>query len=124
VFIQILVDEKINAGLAIQEELRKDRFKINSAFWCRIPESGYWRLVIASPLVDRIGPLEGYKRLHSVLDRLGIRGEFSGSISLLSPHDPTYQGLLEQAKGRGQFGVYANPLVPYNVFQDAYFYGS
>lgn len=119
--VQVLVEDQINAGREIQGELRKEGFRISNAFWCRMP-SGLWRLVIGSRIVDRIGGLEGYRRLNTVLDRLGLRISMSGSISLLSPEDPAYQRLLEYAKSSGQFGVSASPALPYNVFQDAYFY--
>lgn len=121
-FIQILVEEKINAGRAIVEALRQDGFPIAAAFWCRVPESGFWRLVIGSELIDRIGPLEGYRRLQEILRRLGVWNEFSGSISLLSPNDPAFQSLQEYARSPGQFGVSASFGAPYNTFQDAYFY--
>jgi hypothetical protein len=121
-YIQILVDQTIKEGLAILDALRKDRFPIAAAFWCRLPESGYWRLVVASKLIDRIGPLEGYKRLHGILDRLGLRAAFSGSVSLLSPSDPQFQRLREYAQGLGQFGVGAKPDGPLSVVQDAYIY--
>ncbi len=120
-FIQVLVDDKIKGGLAIVDALRQEKVPVSAAFWCRIPESGYWRLVIASQLIDRIGPLEGYRRLHEILRRLDLWEVFSGSVSLLSPSDPTFRSLQEYAQGPGQFGVsvFNGPPDP---FQDAYFY--
>jgi hypothetical protein len=124
VFIQILVDRQIEAGREIVEALRQDGFPIasRSAFWCRIPESGYWRLVIGSKLIDRIGPLKGYRRLHAILHRLNLWDEYSGSISLLSLGDPTFQSLRAYAESPGQFGVRASYESAYNPFQEAYFY--
>ena len=122
-FVQILVDRQIDAGRVVVDELRRDGFPISAAFWCRIPESRYWRLVIGSKLIDRIGPLEGYRRLHEILRRLKLWDEFSGSISLLSPNDPAFHRLQEYAESPGQFGVSATLDAPYNPFQDAYFYG-
>ncbi len=123
-FIQILVDRQIEAGRAIVEALRQDGFAITlrSGFWCRIPESGYWRLVIGSKLIDRIGPLQGYRRLHAILHRLNLWDEFVGSIYLLSPVDPTFQSLRAYAESPGQFGVRASYEAAYNPFQEAYFY--
>lgn len=119
-FLQVLVDEKIESGKRIIEALRRQRFSISSAFWCRMPESGYWRLVIASPMVDRIGPLAGYRSLNEILRNLGIWKEFSGIVSLLSPKDPTFINLLEYSQSPGQFQVPATQT--HNVFQDAYVY--
>jgi hypothetical protein len=105
VFVQVLVDEQIQAGVAIRDELRKAGFPIAAAFWYRSPESGLWRLVIGSKLIDRIGPLEGYKRLHKVLDRVASREELSGNISLLSANDPEFQRLLQYTNGPGESRV-------------------
>lgn len=121
-FVQVLVDEQIEAGRAVLDALRRDHVKIFDAFWCRVPESGYWRLVIASKLIDQIGSLEGYRRLRVILDRLGLWSALSGSISFLSPSDPTFQSLREYAHGPGQFRQQASYGIPYNPFQDAYFY--
>ena len=119
-FVQVLVDEQINAGRAIVDALRREHFPISTVFWYRIPESGYWRLVIASKLIDRIGSLEGYRRVHNILHKLGLWNTLSGSISLLSPSDPTFRNLHEYAQGPGQFGI--GPSELHNMFQDAYFY--
>jgi hypothetical protein len=121
VFIQVLVEKQIEAGQAIVDALRNSGFPITAAFWCRIPESGYWRLVIGSKLIDRIGPLEGYRRLHEILHRLGLWNELFGSISLLSPGDPTFHSLRETAERPGQFG-HRDYEASYYSFQDAYFY--
>ena len=120
-FIQVLVEDKIKGGLEIVDALRQEQIPVSTAFWCRVPESGYWRLVIASQLIDRIGPLEGYRRLHEILRRLDLWDAFSGSVSLLSPDDPAFRSLQDYAQGPGQFGagVFNGPP---NAFQDAYFY--
>lgn len=125
-FIQVLVEDKIKAGRAIQEQLLKDGFAINAAFWYRMPESGYWRLVIGSNRVDRLGPIKSYRHLHQAIARLGLpsglESDLFGSISLLSPQDPAFKRLLEEARSPGQFGVTWNSFAPPNPFQDAYFY--
>jgi len=120
-YIQVLVEDKIEAGKSILAELANSGFEIERAFWYRIPD-GFWRLVIGSATVDRIGPLEGYHRLHEILNRLQLRDGLTGSIALLGLSDPGYQNLVRDAEGPGQFGVRANPLFQPNPFQDAYFY--
>jgi len=126
VLIQVLVEDKIKAGKAIQDELRKDRFPINAAFWYRMPESGYWQLVIGSNRVDQLGPIKSYRQLHQAVARLrlpsGLESDLFGSISLLSPQDPAFKRLLEEAKSPGQSGVSWTSFAPPNPFQDAYFY--
>lgn len=123
-YIQVLVEEQISAGRRVVEALRREGFPISRhhAFWCRVPDSAYWRLVIGSRIVDKIGPLATYGRLHDVLRKLNM-WDLSGSISILSPTDPTFKDFLEYAHSPGQFGMAPALTQNYNVFQDAYFYG-
>ncbi len=123
-YIQVLVEEQISAGQKVVEELRREGIPISRqhAFWCRVPDSAYWRLVIGSRIVDKLGPLATYGRLHNVLRKLHV-WDLSGSISILSPNDPTFKYFLEYAHGPGQSGVSAAMPPNHNVFQDVYFYG-
>ncbi len=121
-FIQVLVREQVEMGAQIVEALRKNRFPISGAFWYRLPESGFWRLVIGSKLVDKIGPLEGYRRLHGILEQMGVLALFSGSISLLGAGDPDFLSLRSYALGPGQFNVGPSFGEGPNPFQDAYVY--
>jgi HEPN domain-containing protein len=120
VFIQILVGEHVEMGKRIVEALRKDHFPILGAFWYRMPESGFWRLVIGSKLVDKIGSLEGYKRLHRILERLEAITPFSGSISLFGAHD--FRREREDALGPGQFDASPTLGAGSSPFQEAYIY--
>lgn len=121
-FIQVLVSDQVETGKRIVEALRKDRFPISGAFWYRMPESGFWRLFIGSRLVDRIGPLEGYKRLHRILAQMGVLTPFSGSIALLGADDPQFLRRRSYALGVGQFNAGPNFVEGSNSFQDAYVY--
>jgi hypothetical protein len=105
VFIQVLVSEQVEMGRRVVEALRKNKFPISAAFWYRMPESGFWRLVIGSSRVDKIGPLEGYRRLHAILAQMGLPALFSGSISLLGSGDPEFLRLRSEAFGPGQFNA-------------------
>jgi hypothetical protein len=109
-------------GARILEALQKNQFPISGAFWYRMPESGFWRLVIGSKLVDKIGPLEGYRRLHGILAQMGLLALFSGSISLLGADDPDFLNLRSYALGPRQFNVGPSFGEGTNPFQDAYVY--
>jgi hypothetical protein len=122
VFIQVLVNEQVEMGARVVEALRKNKFPISAAFWYRLPESGFWRLVIGSRLVDKIGPLEGYRRLHAILAQMGLLALFSGSISLLGSSDPDFRSMRSEALGAGQFNAGPRLAGTSNSFQDAYVY--
>jgi hypothetical protein len=63
--------------------------RVRAAFWWYFPESQEWRLVIATPLVDEVGPLLGYgviqKKLSTITPPLTLNLQ---NISLISPKDP------------------------------------
>lgn len=109
-------------GARIVDALQKKNFRVSGAFWYRMPESGFWRLVVGSKLVDRIGPLEGYRRLHGILAQMGLLALFSGSISLLGASDPDFLSLRSYVLGPGQFNVGPSFGEGPNPFQDAYVY--
>jgi hypothetical protein len=56
----ILVVNRIGAGEELLKELRESGFPVDVAFWTEDPEFSTWRLVIASPEVDRKGLLKAY----------------------------------------------------------------
>jgi hypothetical protein len=119
-FIQILVGEHVEMGKRIVEALRKDHFPIMGAFWYRMPDSGFWRLVIGSKLIDKIGGLEGYRRLHRILKQLGAMTSFSGSISLFGSYDFRWE--KESALGPGQIEATPSWGAASTPYQEAYVY--
>ena len=65
---KILVSELVADGEKLVNALERHRFRIDSAFWIQPEgESGDWILVIASPVVDLVGPLTAYQRIQRVL---------------------------------------------------------
>jgi len=64
---RILVSDLLAEGQRLLEALARNRFPMVAALWSYFPESMEWRLVIVSPVVDRIGPLRAYRRIQRVL---------------------------------------------------------
>lgn len=89
-FIQVLVNEQVDMGARIVDALQKKNFRVSGAFWYRMPESGFWRLVVGSKLVDRIGPLEGYRRLHGILAQMGLLALFQEAFLYSAPPTRTF----------------------------------
>lgn len=80
----ILVTESLsssmmNAGAKLIERLDAKQSEIKSAFWLYFSEDKTWKLIIASPLVDAIGPREFYKK---VVDANSLASEKEDVISL------------------------------------------
>lgn len=80
----ILVTESLsssmmNAGTKLIERLDAKQSEIKSAFWLYFSEDKTWKLIIASPLVDALGPREFYKK---VVDANSLASEEEDVISL------------------------------------------
>jgi len=58
-----LSDSMIKAGAKLIERLDTEQAEIKSAFWVYFSEDKAWKLIIASPLVDSLGPREFYRKV-------------------------------------------------------------
>ena len=121
-FTTILVGENISYGKTLLEKLPSFGFPVVEAFWYQFPDSGSWRLVIASPRLQKLGPLAAYTALRDILRKIKSRLSIS-EISFLSPNSPRYQDMRNAAFGPGGMGVGAASGVSRDiVFSDAYLY--
>lgn len=53
----------MDAGAKLIERLDAKQSEIKSAFWIYFSEDKTWKLIIASPVVDTMGPREFYKKI-------------------------------------------------------------
>jgi hypothetical protein len=119
----VLVKELIDEGARVLHELDRRGYPVQGAFWLYLPESEYWRLVLASPLVDQQGPIPAYRDLREALRATKPSTLTLEDISVLSPDGQDYQALLGSAVGVGGLGFEAaRGRVSPVVFQDAYIY--
>lgn len=94
---EILVDEYINEAENLITELDDNKFIIDSALWYYFVEAEEWRLIIATPIVDKKGSLEAYKTIikfikdKNLFDKTPLR-----KLTVVSPHDPLIK-LLKMA---------------------------
>ncbi|MEO7649561.1 MAG: hypothetical protein ABIZ80_03770 [Bryobacteraceae bacterium] len=120
---KILVADYIQHGRDIIGALRNARFPITEAFWYDFPELDEWRLILASPIVHVMGPLEAYTLLNRVLSEIGNPLSVS-DISLFSPVSSEYRALRIAALGPGR--LRAGPATGRRKqdisFNDAYLY--
>ena len=82
----ILVEKDFKDGEILIQTLDETELKVHSAFWLYNSEADVWRLLIATPLVDKKGPLEVYKKINTVIDKIQQPFDISlQSISVISP---------------------------------------
>jgi hypothetical protein len=115
-YTTFLVNELIDEGRTLIEKLEEERFPMKAAFWFQIDESE-WRLIIASPVVDRDGPRGAYERLLKVFQRVPVRQLTFFNITMLSPRDEHYKEMRRSALGANRNGHIEN-----TAFYKAYVY--
>lgn len=120
-----LVEKDIKDGERLIRALDEADFQVHSALWFYLPESDKWRFIIASPLIDKEGPIKAYTCLRQKLANLSPSiGTSLKDISIVSPNDDLIK-LLKVAisTGPGISGIRFTRNVINNVFiEDVYIY--
>jgi hypothetical protein len=84
---ETLVDRYIDAGRQLIQDLDQVGFPVVAALWNFLPEEDEWRLLIASPQVNELGPLAAYKAVQEVLLQSPI-GLTVLDVSVVGPDEP------------------------------------
>lgn len=85
---KILVDADLKLGEKILDLLDAAKFTISVAIWILTEQDGEWKLVIGTPLYDKIGPLEAYGKLISALRRDNPESRDFDDVRLMSNREP------------------------------------
>ncbi len=64
---ETLVEDLIQSGQLLVDELPKRGFEVSAALWLKRSEDGKWYFYIVSPIVETDGIVEAYKRLHPLV---------------------------------------------------------
>lgn len=73
-------------------------FHVQAAFWLYRPEAMEWRLVVATPLVDKRGPFNAYSEIQGILRTIAPPLSISmQDISVVSPDDKLVSVLRKAA---------------------------
>lgn len=121
---RVLVSDLLAEGQRLLEALARNRFPMVAALWSYFPESMEWRLVIVSPVVDRIGPLRAYRRIHRVLATTKPSLLTLSDIAAFGSASQDYKNLRPMISSPGRLitGTEVNPIQPPVVAEDAYVY--
>ena len=93
-----LTKELKEMGRDMSLRLRERGFELVCSLWLYHPESNRWRLVLASPIVDREGPRKAYEIIEQILQENWEMGVWLRDISAVSPSDPLVQALRSLGK--------------------------
>ncbi|GAI16757.1 unnamed protein product [marine sediment metagenome] len=96
----ILVEKNIEEGKILVEALDRSLFTLKGALWYYYLKHDEWRLLLVSPLVDRLGPKRSYTIIQNVIQDLHLFSISIIDISVLSPKNRLIQ-LLKIALSTG-----------------------
>src|SRR5258708_379437 len=84
---EALVERTVDQGRRLVEALDQADFPVVAALWSFLPEEEEWRLLIASPRVNELGPLAAYTTIQDALIKRRI-DLLLHHISAVSPDGP------------------------------------
>lgn len=120
-----LVERDIEGGERLIVGLDDAGFQVYAAVWFYLSDSDEWRLLLASPFVEKEGPKKAYSFIQSVLKRLSPPSEISlKDISVLSPSHHLIR-LLRMAihTGPGISGIrFTRNVIDNTLIEDTYIY--
>ena len=92
-YVDALTTWDIDFGKQLWQALRNNKiFPANGVFWLLESENG-WRLLIASPRVDEVGPRKAYEELANITRGVVPGATQPSKVELISPRLPLYQAL-------------------------------
>jgi hypothetical protein len=122
---EILVTFPLQDGKRLIERLEDEGFDIRADYWGYFPEPDEWRLVIAMPDVDKIGPTKIYLQIIPILSSMEPPLHFGlDQIMLVSSNKRTIKALQRAYHvRRGEPGIRLkhSSVIGENV-EEAYLY--
>jgi hypothetical protein len=88
-----LVGKLVSDGARLLHELDSHDFPVYAMFWVHLVEEDYWRLVIASTLVEKEGGTASYKRLNLRLSANSDMAITLSDITLVEPDSPAFRSM-------------------------------
>jgi hypothetical protein len=83
-----LLPEVIEEGRRLLRAVHESQIDVKAAYWVFLSDLERWRLVIASRIYDRQGPIKTYSRFGAVYDRINPRLRIPiTDLELASPED-------------------------------------
>lgn len=120
-----LVEKDIDEGKRLIEELDKTDFQVQAALWFYLVDSDEWRLLVASPFVEKEGPRKSYNFIQTVLAKLSPPSEISvKDISVISPSNDLIKLIRSAIRiGPGISGIrFTRNVINNTLIEDAYIY--
>jgi hypothetical protein len=85
---ELLVDNEIDEGKRLVDQLARDGFEVTVAFWVTTSDEGRSHLYIASPSIEAGKVGEAYRRVYASLSRIPGAVNWSSAIKLINDKNP------------------------------------
>jgi hypothetical protein len=96
--VQPLTAEMIEAGARLVEQLDANQFQFDAAFWYLPPDSGDWKIVLATPTIHSDGPRRAYRKIQKILLDSGESELKLAMIAVLDSTDYLVEALRKAVK--------------------------
>jgi hypothetical protein len=93
---EVLVDDQIDDGQLLVEQLIKDNFNVSVAFWVKTNEDAAWQLYLAFPEGASDKSTEAYRKVYYSLDSISPVSISNSDISIINDNNPIAQAAIEQ----------------------------
>lgn len=116
-----LVDKYIEDGRILICALEKEKLIVDAAMWFYSEESDEWQLLIATPMVEEIGPKATYRKIQSILAGMPSLSISLMDISVLSPNSSLIN-TIRNAIGHSKDTVLKGTVLDGVLINNAYIY--
>jgi hypothetical protein len=104
-----LVENLIDDGQTLVEQLPLRGFDVTAAFWLRASEESKWHYYLVSPVVETEGLVRAYRRLHPLVRAMPQPFRINPlEIRLIAPSNPIARDVLDIL--RRTFGSHPGPI--------------
>jgi hypothetical protein len=83
-----LVENQVDEGKRLIEQLASTGFDVTAAFWVRTREDGEWTLTIASKVLEEKGPAAAYRAVNDALRKLDDPSISMSDIKVIGANNP------------------------------------
>lgn len=116
-----LVNEKIDDGKRLIEQLNQKSIPVTVALWALTSDDGLWFFYIASRDVDEEGPAKAYRKVYTELSQCGVRWISRSDIKLIGAGDSIAEDAIKYRSNRLPT-KYGGRKLGSLIVEDAYIY--
>ena len=90
-----LVGEQIEDGRLLIAELRRQSFDVVAACWAKASEDQFWRMYVATSIVDNEGSTAAYRQFYGAIKSIPHSWIFTFDVKLIAKSSPIALDILK-----------------------------